>query len=397
MVRPLLITGAELVNEGRRYVADVLVVCGRISRIASHISDPHADVISAQGSYLFPGLIDTHVHFREPGHPHKGTIEDESKAAVLGGVTSFLEMPNTAPPTINYALLEEKYALAACNSVANYGFYIGATKDNVEELLKLPVGAACGVKVFMGSSTGSLLVDDESVLERIFSEVRMIISVHCEEESIILQQQARYKKKPHEQTAADHQWLRPRAACLASTKKAIALAQAHHAKLHILHITTAEELQCFSTEPLAEKHITAEACLHQLLFCSDDYPTQGNRIKVNPSIKKLSDKEALWKGLHDGRLDILGSDHAPHSVEEKQLPYYAAPSGAPMVQHSLYALLEAYKEQKIDLELIVEKFSHNPARRFGIVERGFLREGYHADLVLVKSCAPWRDNCQKHS
>lgn len=388
-MKRLLITEAQLINEGRCYIADLLVAQGRIARIDKQISDPEAIIISGKGKYLLPGLIDTHVHFREPGYPQKGNMASESRAAVAGGVTSFLDMPNTFPPTISYELLEEKYRRAAGSSVANYGFYIGATEDNTEELLRVPAGAACAVKVFMGSSTGNMLVEDEAALARIFSEVPMLIAVHCEEESIITRQKAAYQDREAELHAANHPYLRPREACLASTQKALKLAQQYGTQLHVLHISTAEELDLFSATHISDKQITAEGCLHHLSFCDKDYAIQGNRIKVNPAIKTEADQAALWEALRANKLDILGSDHAPHTWEEKQQRYWNAPSGAPMVQQSLYTLLEAQRKGNISLAQIVEKFCHHPALRFGIQERGFLREGYHADLVLVEACAPW--------
>ena len=385
----LLITEAELVNEQQRSIQDVLIVGGRISRIDNHISDPYAEVISAKGKYLLPGLIDTHVHFREPGYTEKGTLATESVAAVLGGVTSFLEMPNTFPVTTTYERLEQKCSLASEASAANYGFYIGATEHNVSELLSMPKGRACGVKVFMGSSTGDLLVEDERVLERIFSEVPMLIAVHCEDEPTMIRARQEMEKKNRTLSAADHPLLRPREGCLASTQRAIDLARRHETQLHVLHISSEEELSLFSDAPMATKQITGEACMHHLTFCDTDYEASANLIKVNPAIKTVADREAIWGALLRGQLDIIGSDHAPHTRLEKQQSYLKAPSGAPMVQFSLYVLLEACREGRLSLEQLVEKFSHNPARRFSILGRGFLREGYFADLVLLEKSNPW--------
>ena len=383
----LLFTEATLVDKGRCYTADLLTDRQYILRIDSHISDPQAVVIPAKGRYLLPGLIDTHVHFREPGYPQKGDISTESTAAVVGGVTSFLEMPNTLPPTTTLSLLEDKCQRAEGRSMANYGFYIGATEENIEELLRIPTGAACGIKVFMGSSTGNMLVEDEAVLERIFSEIPTIVAVHCEDESII-REVLSLQEKRHLQ-ASDHLWLRPRTACFVSTQKAIRIAQKHDTKLHVLHLTTAEELKLFESTNIETKQITAEACLHQLIFCENDYAQLGNRIKVNPSIKRETDREALWSALLEDRLDTLGSDHAPHTLSEKEKPYAQAPSGAPMVQYALYVLLDAWAKGKISIEKIVEKYCHNPALRFGVKNRGFLQEGYYADLLLVEEVAPW--------
>ena len=340
----LLFTEATLVDKGRCYTADLLTDRKYILRIDSHISDPQAVVIPAKGRYLLPGLIDTHVHFREPGYSQKGDIATESTAAVVGGVTSFLEMPNTLPPTTTLSLLEDKYQRAEGRSMANYGFYIGATEDNIEELLHIPNGVACGLKVFMGSSTGNMLVEDEAVLERIFSEVQTVVAVHCEEEAIIREVSSLQEKK-HLQ-AVDHLWLRSRASCLSSTQKALRIAQKYGTKLHVLHLTTAEELKLFESTKIEKKQITAEACLHHLAFCVEDYAQLGNRIKVNPSIKTATDRAAIWSALLEDRLDTLGSDHAPHTLSEKEQIYTQAPSGAPMVQYALYVLLDAWGEGK---------------------------------------------------
>ena len=387
MARRLLITEATLVNEGRCYTADLLTEGERILRIDSHISDSRAVTLPAKGRYLLPGLIDTHVHFREPGYPEKGNLATESAAAVAGGVTSFLEMPNTLPSTTTLSLLEDKYRRAAGRSRANYGFYIGATEDNIEELLRIPAGVACGLKVFMGSSTGSMLVENEHILARIFSEVPMVVAVHCEEEALIGTASSQQDKEPLQ--ASDHPRLRPRAACLASTQKALRLARKYGTRLHVLHVSTAEELELFEATALQRKRITAEGCLQQLIFCDEDYAQLGNRIKVNPAIKTAADRAAIWTALLEDRLDILGSDHAPHMLAEKELPYELAPSGAPMVQYALYALLEAWARERISIEKIVEKYCHNPALRFCIQDRGFLTEGYYADMVVVEKVESW--------
>lgn len=371
-------------NEGCTTVADVLIEQGRIARIAPSIQiQEKVTEINAAGLHLLPGVIDDQVHFREPGLTHKASIATESRAAVAGGVTSFMEMPNTVPGTLTQELLEEKYAIAAQTSLANYSFFMGVANDNVEEVLKTNHKKAevCGVKIFMGSSTGNMLVDNYNTLNKIFSESELLIATHCEDERVIAANKLKY---PHPTDASFHPLIRDVEACFESSFSAVQLAKQTGARLHILHITTARELQLFGNMlPLAEKQITAEVCVHHLHFTSDDYARLGNLIKCNPAIKAPFNREALWEALLDDRLDIIATDHAPHTWEEKQQPYPQAPAGLPLVQHPLLLMLHYYREGRITMEKIVEKMSHAPAVCFQIKERGFIREGYHADMVLV--------------
>lgn len=371
-------------NEGCTTVADVLIEQGRIARIAPSIQiQEKVTEINAAGLHLLPGVIDDQVHFREPGLTHKASIATESRAAVAGGVTSFMEMPNTVPGTLTQELLEEKYAIAAQTSLANYSFFMGVANDNVEEVLKTNHKKAevCGVKIFMGSSTGNMLVDNYNTLNKIFSESELLIATHCEDERVIAANKLKY---PHPTDASFHPLIRDEEACFESSFSAVQLAKQTGARLHILHITTARELQLFGNMlPLAEKQITAEVCVHHLHFTSDDYARLGNLIKCNPAIKAPFNREALWEALLDDRLDIIATDHAPHTWEEKQQPYPQAPAGLPLVQHPLLLMLHYYREGRITMEKIVEKMSHAPAVCFQIKERGFIREGYHADMVLV--------------
>lgn len=380
----ILIKEATVVNEGKSYVADVLVRDGRIEAIGSSLSTPNgAREIIATGLLLLPGAVDDQVHFREPGLTHKANIGSESQAAVAGGVTSFMEMPNTAPPTLTQELLEEKYQIASVTSPANYSFFMGVSNENAEEVLKTNARKqdVCGVKIFMGSSTGSMLVDNYSTLNRIFSGTELLIATHCEDEKIIAANKAKYADA---NDASFHPLIRNEEACLESSFSAIQLAKQTGARLHILHISTAKELQLFSNMlPLSEKQITAEVCVHHLHFTADDYAKYGNLIKCNPAIKAPHHREALWEGLLDDRLDIIATDHAPHTWEEKQQPYASAPAGVPLVQHSLLLMLEYAKLGKISIEKVVEKMSHAPAQCFRIKDRGYIREGYAADLVLV--------------
>ncbi|GIX33811.1 MAG: dihydroorotase [Lysobacterales bacterium] len=380
-----LIRGAWLCNEGERFFGDLRIREGRIARIAPRIEPlPGETVFEAEGRWLLPGMIDDQVHFREPGLTHKGDLESESRAAVAGGITSFLEMPNTKPPTLDRAALLDKYRRAEGRCHANYGFYIGAANDNLSELLAVDPLLACGVKIFMGASTGNMLVDDPEVLDAIFAKVRLRLITHCEETPRIEANLARLKAlHPAGLRPEHHPLVRDRLACLASTEKAIALAKRHDARLHVLHISTADELALFEPGPIEGKRITAETCVHFLHFDESDYPRLGNLIKCNPSIKSASDREALLKALADRRLDVLATDHAPHTLEEKQQPYEQAPSGLPLVQHALPAALEPVFSGRISLERVVELTAHAPARLFQIEERGFLREGYFADLVLI--------------
>jgi len=382
-----LIKNIQVVNEGSIRVADVLISDGRIERIEEKgIDTPqNATVIDGEGKFLLPGAIDDQVHFREPGLTHKATIFTEARAAVAGGVTSFMEMPNTVPPAFTLELLEEKYAIAAKNSLANYSFYIGTSNENAEETLRANErkNDICGIKIFMGSSTGNLLVDNPLTLEKIFSESEMLIATHCEDETIIRKNLAELKAR-RELVASDHPIIRNEEACFESSFRAIQLAKKHNSRLHILHISTEKELQLFSNMlPLKEKRITAEVCVHHLHFTSDDYASMDNLIKCNPAIKKPQNKTALWKALLDDRLDVIATDHAPHTLEEKTGTYEKSHAGLPLVQHSLLLMLYYHKQGLISLEKIAEKMSHAVADCFAIKERGYIREGYHADLVIV--------------
>ena len=379
-----LIKNATIVNEGKQFVGDLLIKNEKIEKIASNISAENGwKVVDAEGLHLLPGAIDDQVHFREPGLTHKANIETESRAAVAGGITSFMEMPNTNPPALTQELLEEKYTIGANTSVANYSFFMGVSNDNVEEVLKSnkKKNEIAGVKIFMGSSTGNMLVDNYVTLNKIFSETELLIATHCESERIITENKEKYKDADN---ASFHPLIRDVEACFESSFSAVQLAKQTGARLHILHISTAEELQLFSNMlPLKEKKITNEVCVHHLHFTADDYAQFGNLIKCNPAIKAPENKMALWEALLDDRLDIIATDHAPHTWEEKQQPYQQAPSGVPLVQHSLLLMLQYVKDGKISLEKVVEKMSHAVADCFLIKERGFIREGYFADLVLV--------------
>jgi dihydroorotase len=383
-----LIKNTAIVNEGKTIHGDVLIKNGRIEKIAAQIqTDANIQEIDGSNQFLLPGVIDDQVHFREPGLTHKANIYTESKAGVAGGVTSFMEMPNTNPPAFTEELLEEKYAIGAATSLANYSFFMGTSHDNIEEILKInkKKNEVCGVKIFMGSSTGNLLVDNPIVLENVFSKSELLIATHCEEESIIKKNKAALEAVKANLDPSDHPIIRNEEACFESSWKAIQLAQKFDTRLHILHISTAKELQLFSNlRPLTDKRITSEVCVHHLHFTADDYAQLGNLIKCNPAIKAPENKKALWEGLLDDRLDIIATDHAPHTWEEKQEDYAHAHAGLPLVQHSLMLMLKYVKEGKISMEKVVEKMSHAVATCFQIKDRGFIREGYHADLVLVK-------------
>lgn len=382
-----IIKNTTIVNEGKRIHGDVFIKNGRIEQIANTISrSENVQEIDGSNQFLLPGAIDDQVHFREPGLTHKATIYTEAKAAVAGGVTSFMEMPNTNPPVFTQELLEDKYNIGAQTALANYSFFMGTSQDNVEEVLKTNKKKkdVCGVKIFMGSSTGNLLVDNPIILESIFSKSELLIATHCEEESIIKKNKAALEAVKAHLEPSDHPIIRNEEACFESSWKAIQLAQKFDSRLHILHISTAKELQLFSNlRPLKDKRITSEVCVHHLHFTSDDYAQLGNLIKCNPAIKAPENKKALWEGLLDDRLDIIATDHAPHTWEEKQDDYIHAHAGLPLVQHPLMLMLKYVKEGKISMEKIVEKMSHAVATCFQIKERGFIREGYHADLVLV--------------
>jgi dihydroorotase len=386
----VLIKGATVVNEGKQEVTDVLVKNGRIEKIAAGIQ-PDADCreINAEGLYLLPGVIDDQVHFREPGLTHKANIASEARAAVAGGTTSFMEMPNTVPAALTQELLEDKYAIAASSSVANYSFFMGVANDNADEVLKTNARKKdiCGIKIFMGSSTGNMLVDNYLTLNKLFSESELLIATHCEDERVV---KANKEKYPNADHASFHPLIRDVEACFESSFSAVQLAKQHNTRLHILHISTAKELQLFTNMlPLEDKRITSEVCVHHLHFTSDDYAQFGNLIKCNPAIKAPENKAALWEALLDDRLDIIATDHAPHTWEEKQQPYAQAPAGVPLVQHSLLLMLQYVKQGKISIEKVVEKMSHTPAICFQIAERGYIREGYWADLVLVDMNNPY--------
>ena len=383
-----LIKNTAIINEGKKVSGDVLIRKGRIEKIASSIDTKEAvKEIDGQGQFLLPGAIDDQVHFREPGLTHKANIYTEAKAAVAGGITSFMEMPNTQPPVFTQSLLEDKYAIGATNSLANYSFFMGTSQDNLEEILRTneKKNDVCGVKIFMGSSTGNLLVDNPIQLERIFEGSELLIATHCEEESVIKRNKAALEAVKSKLEPSDHPIIRNEEACFESSFKAIQLAKKFDARLHILHISTAKELQLFSNmRPLAEKRITAEVCIHHLHFTADDYATLGNLIKCNPAIKAPENREALWEGLLNDQLDVIATDHAPHTWEEKQADYIHAYAGLPLVQHSVMLMLKYVHEGKLSMEKMVEKMSHAVATCFQIKERGFIREGYHADLVLVQ-------------
>ena len=392
----VLIKNAQIVNEGIITEADVFIENDLIVEIAYSISAKTGDtqIIEANGKYLIPGMIDDQVHFREPGLTHKATIATESKAAVAGGITSFIEMPNTVPQATTIEKLEEKFLIAKKTSWANYSFMFGGTNDNLEEILKVDEHKVAGLKLFLGSSTGNMLVDNPKVLEEIFSKTNLLISVHCEDEKTIKNNLEKYLKEFGDGIPIEmHPKIRSAEACYLSSSKAIELAKKTGARLHVFHLSTEKETHLFSNKkPLAEKKITAEVCVHHLWFTEEDYKAKGTKIKWNPAVKSQKDKDGLWKALLDDRLDVIATDHAPHTLEEKNNGYNKAPSGGPLVQHALVALLEMYHKGKISLEKIVEKACHNPAILFQIKDRGFIREGYKADLVLVDLVSPWTVN-----
>ena len=388
----ILIVNARIVNDGEVFEGDVLIKNGRIEKIAIGAIDAHANMtIDAGGKFLLPGVIDDQVHFREPGLTHKANIYTESRAAVAGGITSFMEMPNTVPNTVTQELLKQKYEIGKHNSLANYSFYFGATNDNLEEVLKTDPKSVCGIKVFMGSSTGNMLVDDASTLEDIFSKVDLLIATHCEEESVIRQNSELAMEKFGDDVPFDmHPQIRSREACYLSSSKAVELAKKHNTKLHILHISTKEELDLFDNSlPLEQKRITSEACIHHLWFNRNHYQDKGSHIKWNPAVKEESDRAAIFNAVLNDKIDVLATDHAPHTLEEKAQSYFKAPSGGPLVQHSLVAAMEFVNTGKISIEKLVQKMCHNPAILFQIDSRGFIREGYYADLVLVDPSDSW--------
>lgn len=388
-----VITNAKIVNEGKLVEGDVLIRGNRIEKIGGRLSSGNTDnIVDAKGQFLFPGAIDDQVHFREPGLTHKATIYTEAKAAVAGGVTSFMEMPNTVPPVFTQSLLEDKYKIAARTSLANYSFFMGASNDNLEEVLKTDITNVCGLKIFMGSSTGNLLVDDEKTLEGFYSRFPSLIATHCEDEATVLKNIAEFRARYGEEMPVKyHPLIRSEEACYKSSSFAVGLAKKFGTRLHILHISTAKETSLFdNTLPLEKKKITAEACIHHLWFNDSDYDSLGMLIKWNPAIKTRHDQQEIFRALLDDRIDVIATDHAPHTREEKNNGYFQAPSGGPLIQHSVVAMMEFYHQKKISLEKIVQKMAHNPAILFQIKDRGFIREGYFADLVLVNPEKPWQ-------
>ena len=389
-----LIKNAQLVNEGRIYKADVLIEDKIIKQIATEINIEVEHIIDAEGLHLIPGVIDDQVHFREPGLTHKANIYTESKAAIAGGITSFMEMPNTNPQTLTQELLENKYQIAAETSIANYSFFMGASNDNLDEVLKTDPKKVAAIKIFMGSSTGNMLVDNKNVLEKIFSKSSMLIAVHCEDEKTIQKNAIAAKKKFGEEVPiSEHPNIRSAEACFKSSSMAVELAKKYNTRLHVFHLSTEKEIDLFDNSiPLKDKNITAEVCIHHLWFDKSQYAKKGTLIKWNPAVKKESDRNALFQALLDDKLDVIATDHAPHTLEEKSNTYFNAPSGGPIVQHALPAMLAFVKQEKISLEKVVEKMCHNPAVCFKVENRGFIREGYFADLVLVDLEKPWEVN-----
>lgn len=387
-----LLKNGKVVNEGKIQEVDILLDGEMIVKIASNISDATAKVIDVAGNYVLPGIIDDQVHFREPGLTHKGTIATESRAAVGGGITTFMEQPNTVPQATTIEKLEQKFATASQTSFANYSFPFGGTNDNLEELKRLDKNSCSGIKLFLGSSTGNMLVDDEKVLENIFSSTEMVISAHCEDETTIRRNLAHYKEKYGDDIPIEcHPLIRSEEACYLSSSRAIALAKKTGARLHVFHLSTAKEMDLFRNDiPLVEKKITAEVCLHHLWFSDEDYKQKGTLIKWNPAVKTAEDRDALWKALLDDRIDVVATDHAPHTLSEKENVYTKAPSGGPLVQHALPAMLEKHLEGKISLEKMVQKMCHNPSILFQIKNRGYIREGYYADLAIVNLHSPWK-------
>ena len=398
MTKGILIQNATIVNENKIFKGDILLENEIITKISSKIKPTkNVEIINAEGKFLIPGFIDDQVHFREPGLTHKANIATESRAAIAGGITTFIEMPNTVPQATTQHLLENKFKIAAADSYANYSFMFGGTNDNLEELLKTDPKKVAGIKLFLGSSTGNMLVDNEEILEKIFSSTKMIISVHCEDEGTIRKNTAIYKEKYGDDIPLKyHPLIRSEEACYLSSSKAIELAKKTGARLHIFHLSTEKETHLFRNDiPLEEKQITSEVCIHHLWFSDKDYEEKGTHIKWNPAVKTEKDRLGLWKALLDDRIDVLATDHAPHTLDEKNNNYLNAPSGGPLVQHAIIALLEKVKEGVIPIEKAVEKMSHNPAKLFQIEKRGFIKEGYFADIVLIdmnKSQTVSKDN-----
>jgi len=391
-MKDILIKNVKIVNEGKISHGDLLISKGRIEKIASEIEHSNynnATIFEGKNRYLIPGMIDDQVHFREPGFAHKGTIADESAAAVAGGITSFMEMPNVNPLTITHETLADKFNLAKNKSLANYSFYLGASNDNIEVIKSLHPHDACGVKVFMGASTGNMLVDNQQTLEQIFKYSPILVATHCEDTPTIIKNEQLFRERYHDDVPVTaHPLIRSHEACYLSSSLAVELAKKHGTQLHILHLTTAKELELFNSQPLSQKSITAEVCVHHLYFNETDYETKGNLIKCNPAIKSQSDQQALLSALRDKKIDIIATDHAPHTMEEKMQSYLKAPSGLPLVQHALPALFELIQQKKLDIFTVVEGTSHRVAERFQLKERGYIREGYHADLTLVDNQKP---------
>jgi len=398
MKKSILIKNAKIVNENTIFLGDVFIEDEIIKQISSEIKAPeNVEIINADGKYLIPGFIDDQVHFREPGLTHKANIATESRAAIAGGITTFIEMPNTVPQATTQKLLEDKFTIAAKDSYANYSFMFGGTNDNLEELLKTDPKKVAGIKLFLGSSTGNMLVDNEEILEKIFSSTKMIISVHCEDEATIRKNTEEFIEKYGEDIPIKyHPIIRSEEACYLSSSKAIELAKKTGARLHVFHLSTAKETHLFRNDiPLEEKQITSEVCIHHLWFSDKDYEEKGTHIKWNPAVKTEADRLGLWEALLDDRIDVIATDHAPHTLEEKSNKYLKAPSGGPLVQHAIVAILEKVKEGVISIEKAVEKMSHNPAKLFQIEKRGFIKEGYFADIVLIDTNKPQtisRDN-----
>jgi dihydroorotase len=384
-VKKLILKNATIINEGLQYVSDLLIENDRIARIDKNISTNADRIIDAEGLYLMPGIIDDQVHFRQPGLEYKADIASESRAGIAGGVTSYMDMPNNNPPILTQSALENKYAIAKKYSYSNYSFYMGASNDNLEEVLKTDFSKNCGIKVFMGSSTGNMLVDNQKTLEGIFSRCLGLIATHCEDEATIRENLKYYKDKFGDKLDATyHPLIRNHEACFKSSSLAIELAKRYNSRLHVLHLTTAEELKMLSADTdVSKKRITGEVCVHHLYFNDEHYRELGNKIKCNPAIKTENDRQNLFKAMLENRIDVIATDHAPHTLEEKSQGYFNSPSGLPLVQHSLQLMLDFYQKNEISLEKIVEKMCHNPALVFKIKDRGFIREGYFADIVLV--------------
>lgn len=401
-MKTILIKNAQIVNEGKIIKGDVLIENEFIVKVAENIpSKENYQIVDAEGNYLIPGAIDDQVHFREPGLTHKGNIASESRAAIAGGVTSFIEQPNTVPNAVTQEILEEKYQIASQTSYANYSFMMGATNDNLEEVLKTNPKNVAGIKIFLGSSTGNMLVDKEEVLTKIFSNTKMLIAVHCEDETTIKNNLALYKEKYGDDIPMEfHHLIRSEEACYLSSSKAVELAKKTGARLHIFHLSTAKETELFRNDiPLEEKQITAEVCIHHLWFTNEDYKTKGTLIKWNPAVKTQKDKDGLWEALLDDRIDVIATDHAPHTLEEKANVYTSAPSGGPLVQHSVIAMFEAAKQGEISVEKVVEKMAHNPSKIFKMDRRGFIKKGFYADLAIVNPNSEWtvnKDNILYH-